>query len=357
MNPGDISEPVLTQFGYHVVKVEDKRPNKNYRPGNYESQVMNIKRSLYQTKHVEGSKMWDEHVEKLKTDKSFKVDEENIQKAMGVFKTKIDSGMFKPENFSDDEKSIVLASWNDGNVTTNDLFLMFGPQLSREVNRFKNKNQFKQSVDMISMQAIITAEAEKNGYDEEKEIHEQLESFKNQRMLSLLNKKEVNDKVTVEDDELEKYYQEHTNEFLKPAELLIWEIYLEDESVAKRVLAKAKAGQNFEKLAEKYSKDNFYQKKKGKLGYKRQNSRGVVSKKAFEIGPNKIEGPIKYKKGWVIIKTGDKKPEEIQSYEKVQARVKSKVKARKIKDRKEEWEEELKNRYAVKINEELVENI
>jgi hypothetical protein len=165
---------------------------------------------------------------------------------------------------------------------------MFGPQLTREVNRFKNKNQFKQSVDNVSMQAIITAEAVKNGYDKEKEIREQLDSFKNQRMLSLLNKMEVNDKVTVEDDEVKKYYQEHTSEFKKPAEILIWEIYLEDEGVAKKVLAKAKAGQDFEK---------------------------------------------------------------------VQARVKSKVKAQKIKDRKVEWEEELKNRYAVKINDELVENI
>ena len=209
----------------------------------------------------------------------------------------------------------------------------------------------------MAMQAIITAEAEHENYDDDKEIREQLESFKNQRLLSLLNKKEVNDKVAVEDDELIKYYQENTNEFKSPAEILIWEIYLEDENVAKKVLAKAKAGQDFEKLAEKYSKDKLYSKKQGKLGYKRDNSRGPVSKKAFEIGPNKIEGPIKYKKGWVVIKTGDKKPEAIQSFEKVQAKVQSKLKARKIKERKEEWEEELKSRYAVKINDELVENI
>ena len=137
MNPGEVSDPVLTQFGYHVIKVEDKRPNKNYNPGNYESQVMNIKRTLYQTKQDEGRRMWDEHVEKLKAEKSFEVATENVDKAMTLMKAKIDSGMFKPENFSKDEKNMVLATWNDGKVTINDVFLMFGPQMAREVNRFQ----------------------------------------------------------------------------------------------------------------------------------------------------------------------------------------------------------------------------
>jgi len=357
LNPGEISDPVLTQFGYHVIKVVDKRANANFKSGDYDKQVTNIKRSLYQTKHVEGRQMWDEHVEQLKAEKSFEVNTENMNQALAAIKTKIDSGQFAANNFSDDEKGIVLAKWDDDEITLDNVFKLFGANLAREVNRFKNENQFKQNIDNVAMQKIITAEAEKQGYAEEKEIRDQLESFKRQRLLSLVNKKEVNDKVTIEDTEVKTYYDENAKEFMSQEEILIWEIFLDDEKQAKSVLAKAKAGQNFERLAERYSKDKYYAKKKGKLGYKRKNSRGPVSKTAFEIGENQISGPVKYKKGWAVIKTGDLKPATVQNFETVKAKVKSKLRARKIRDRKQEWEEELKNRYSVKVNDELVETI
>jgi len=301
--------------------------------------------------------MWDEHVEQLKAEKSFEVNTENMNQALAAIKTKIDSGQFAANNFSDDEKGIVLAKWDDDEITLDNVFKLFGANLAREVNRFKNENQFKQNIDNVAMQKIITAEAEKQGYAEEKEIRDQLESFKRQRLLSLVNKKEVNDKVTIEDTEVKTYYDENAKEFMSQEEILIWEIFLDDEKQAKSVLAKAKAGQNFERLAERYSKDKYYAKKKGKLGYKRKNSRGPVSKTAFEIGENQISGPVKYKKGWAVIKTGDLKPATVQNFETVKAKVKSKLRARKIRDRKQEWEEELKNRYSVKVNDELVETI
>ena len=99
------------------------------------------------------------------------------------------------------------------------------------------------------------------------------------------------------------------------------------------------------------------QKKKGYLGYKSEKRRGAVSKKAFEIGENKIEGPIKYRSGFAIIKTGELKPETFKSFEDSKGRVQSKIRGTKIKDRRKEWEDEIKNKYSAKINHELLEKI
>ena len=73
---------------------------------------------------------------------------------------------------------------------------------------------------------------------------------------------------------------------------MFWEIYLEDESVAKKVLAKAKAGQNFEKLAEKYSKDKFYNQQYRDLIKQdlcRKNNVLLITV-PYNIPPDKIKG-------------------------------------------------------------------
>jgi parvulin-like peptidyl-prolyl isomerase len=270
---------------------------------------------------------------------------------------KLHNGALRAEDFTEEEKQTVLASWKGAKTTLQDILDMYGKNLRRSAERLRNKGEFKRNVENLSIQTMIVAEAEKKGYDQEEDVRDQLDNFLEQRMITLLNQNEVNDKVTIEDSDIEKYYEEHKEEFSEPAEIMVWEIFVKDETLANKVLNLAEKGRDFEALATKYSEDKFYQKKKGKLGYKQINSRKAVSRKAFEVGPNQIAGPVKYKEGWAVIKTGDKKPEQIQSFEEVKARVKSKVRAQRVKDRKEEWEQQLKEEYAVSINEQLVEQI
>lgn len=357
MNPGDISDPVLSDFGYHVILVEDKRPNPKHNPDDFENQLLNLKRSIYQTRAQEGRQLWDEHIAEMKNDKNFQLVTDNMDNMHTLILSKIDSGLFKGENFSTEEKETELARWKGGKTTLADLFDMFGNALTRQANRFRNKQQFQQDVENVSIQNMITTAAEGKGYDQEEDVRKQLDGFKEQRLLSLLNKEEVNDKVIIEDADVETYYQENREEFVRPEEIQIWEVYVKDEAQAKKVLRLAKSGSNFERLAEKYSEDKFFQKKKGNLGFKRENSRGTVSREAFKVGPNQIAGPVKYNRGWAVIKTGEKKPAEQQELSEVKSRVKSKLRSDRLRERKKEFEEELKDRFAIKINDDLLEQI
>lgn len=357
MEPGAISDPVLSDFGYHVILVQDIRPNKNHNPDDFENQVFNLKRSLYQARQSEGRKMWDEHIAKIKENKNFKVNEENIASVVDLIKTKLDAGEFDSDKFTENELNTVLVEWKGGKASLGDVFDMYGERLARYADRMRDANNFTTDVDNIATQLMIVAEAEKKGYDKESDVREQLDDFMEQRMVSLLDQKEVNDKIVVEDEDMKKYYEENKQEFTNPEEIQIWEIFVKDEAQAKKILKLAQSGRDFEKLAGQYSEDKYYQKKKGNLGFKRENSRGTVSKEAFNVGPDKIAGPVKYNKGWAIIKTGEKKPETLRSYEDVQVQLKSKVRSEKIRQRKKEWEESLKDKYTVKINEELVEKI
>ena len=168
---------------------------------------------------------------------------------------------------------------------------------------------------------------------------------------------EVKQKIKPTDDEVKKYYQEHQKEFVKPAEIEIWEIYVKDKKKADKVLRLAKRGYDFDKLAAKYSEDKYYQKKKGYVGFKSKNRRGAVSRKAFEVGMNKIAGPVAYRGGYVVLKTGKMHPETIRSFEEAFNSAKSRLRNEMLKKRRDEWEKELHKMYSVKVNEKLVESI
>jgi len=138
----------------------------------------------------------------------------------------------------------------------------------------------------------------------------------------------------------------------------MWEIILKDEVMAKKVAGMAKKGKDFETLARKYSTSKYYKDKGGYLGFRTINSRGTISKKVFEMEPNgEISDPFKYKKEWAIVKTGKLQDKKLRSFQDVAKMVEGRLRNDMLKKRRTEWNEELKDNYTVKINEDAFNNI
>jgi parvulin-like peptidyl-prolyl isomerase len=357
MQPGEISDPVLTSYGYHIIKVEDRRANPKFKEDDFEKQKFQIKRKMYSTYQDSGRKMWEANTVKLKEDKDFKILDENIEKLNEIAAEKDKAGLVKISDYTDDEKDILLAEWKGGKFLVKDLFKLYGKRFDRVRKNLTKKEAIKKDAEDMSFHKILIAEAESMGIHKEKEISEKLTQFIEQRIARLVEKKEINDKINIDDDVLMKYYEENKKDFATPATIEIWEVYVKDEKVAKKVAKLAKKGRDFEKLVKKYSEDVYYKKKNGYLGYKDERGRGPISKKAFELGEGNISDPVKYRGGWTVIKTGKMKPEAIKSFDDSRQKVTSKLRSQKLRERRTEWENELREKYTVTINQKLVNTI
>ncbi|WP_456405492.1 peptidylprolyl isomerase [Caldithrix abyssi] len=358
MKPGEISDPVETPYGYHIIKVEDRRKNPFFDENNYQWQKKDIKRNRYFAHQDTALKMWDAHKKALKEKYHAELVKANIDSVARLAKKKQQNGYYKPKNYSKAEKQIVLASWNNGELLLDDLFLMYeGKRFAALQRRLTNPQKLEQTVDQIMLARLIENEARKMGLFEDFEVKTNLKDYKVQKLSALAYSKEVKQKVEPTEEEIKAYYEKHADEFVKPAEIEIWEISLKDKKKAEKVLRLAKQGYNFEKLAEKYTEDKYYKKKKGYLGFKTKNRRGAVSQEAFKLGENKIGGPVRYRNMYVVFKTGKLHPETIRSYEEAYPQIKVRVRNKKLKERREQWLAELKDRYTVKINKKVVDNL
>jgi parvulin-like peptidyl-prolyl isomerase len=198
---------------------------------------------------------------------------------------------------------------------------------------------------------LILADARELGIDKEGYIQNLVREFKETQLLQFIEKQEVSDKSDATLEEAKSYYDANPEKFLKPAELELWEISVDNEDFAKILADRTRKGESFEKLARQYSQDKRYQPKGGYLGFLASGARGTVTREAFALGPgNKIGGPLKYRNGWVIFKTGRKKEAVLRPFEEVDNRARSLIKRERLNDRRLFWEDSLKNAYTVVVD-------
>ncbi|HEM49013.1 MAG TPA: hypothetical protein ENO27_02265, partial [Caldithrix sp.] len=348
--PGEVSDPVLTSYGYHVIQVDDRRDNPNYDPNNQRDAILTIKHKLYSQNQAKARQRWTENGQNVRNEFNYNVNEQNIVNLITSITAKNKGNNLNADDFTDEEKELVLAAYDGGKVTLNNMLDRYKNQLRSLLPKFKSLDALKLEVENIATNDMIKIITTRENYDEDPDIKKVLTQITEQQMLSLLNKKVMEFESDFTDDELLAYYEANPNQFKQEAEIEIWEIYIKDKNLAAKVARLAKNGKDFAQLEKQYNEDKSTKQKNGYLGFRSVKRRGEVSKKAFEIGPDKIEGPIEYRKGYAIIKTGQLKPEGIKLFEDVKSQVEQKLKRERSSEQRKKWEEELAAKYSAKIN-------
>lgn len=317
MEPGEVSPPVKSQFGYHIIKVIDKLPNENRT--DYESMESGIKNQLMRRKAV---KLMSDYFEVAKVKYPVVIDTATcdylLHKREQLYPEAILATL--PRNDFDiaaldrNEKELVLATWGGGQVT-----------LSEYLGRIKDiPAHFRPDFDNYDSLAIIVFELKKNdilitealaeGLDNDEEYLKSLKLFREFNMADIMK----NDSIPVppEPDEAAQraYYEEQIDEFTTPAKISVHEILLSDELKAVKLAKDIKSLKGFQKQAAEFTERPGKRSRKGDLGYIEQRWYPEIYEAAQNISVGRIGGPVMTLGKYSIFYVVDKIDPEIKDF-------------------------------------------
>jgi len=201
----------------------------------------------------------------------------------------------------------VLATVNGKDITVDDLKAEAASLSPYAVRALANQDVREKVLDNLVVKRLIMDEADKQGLAKDPEVTKKLDELKNSLLIEMYVKKNIVEKVNVTDKTVRDFFDKNKQDL---GSVRLSHILVGSEPEAEAVLAKAKAGEDFGKLAKEYSQDTKTRDKGGDLGYVQWKQFGSASLKdaAFKLKKGEISSIVQSQFGYHIMKVTDKKP-------------------------------------------------
>ncbi len=287
-----------------------------------------------------------------------------------VGETPSEAGVEKGNTEPTDEvaEETVLAQVGDQIITETDVLgkLALVPEQFRE--RFETPEAKKKLLDQTVNSAVLMQEARRIGIDRQEDVAQKVNEIANNIIIQELTRQEIVDKIEINEEEQEQYYNENKKTFFNPEKIdasLILFSFNEDDTEetkarkkkkAEETLARLKSGADFAELAKELSDDQQTARRGGKLGYfskgKQEMMYGTVfEEKAFSLEPGETSDVFEGTRGFYIVRVADKKPEKQESFEEAKKRIQQILMQEKQQNAFDDYMEKLKEKYSVKVYE------
>ncbi|MBU6376485.1 MAG: peptidylprolyl isomerase [Bdellovibrionales bacterium] len=201
----------------------------------------------------------------------------------------------------------VIATVNQKQLTDQDLKVALGQFSEGQRNNIlKDPTNRRQILLSMIDQELLNQEADRQKLGEEESIKLAVESFRRQQMVARLLEKNLSSRVT--QAAAKKFYDQNKLLF-NSDQVRAQHILVSTDTEAREILTKLKDPKaDFQKLAEKQSRDPSAKNNRGELGFfTRDQLDPEFTKAAFAANAGEVVGPVKTVYGYHVIKVLEKK--------------------------------------------------
>jgi len=145
-------------------------------------------------------------------------------------------------------------------------------------------------------------------------------------------KNQISDALMVSEADIEKYYNDHLDEYKQDARIKISHIQFETKDTADKVRKELIDGASFIELAKVHSTDKSSANSGGSVGYVKKNGyiRGIgkdtaITDELFKLEEENLSSVFQSKKGYHVFKINEKEPERQKSLEEVKTLVRNQL--------------------------------
>jgi len=260
----------------------------------------------------------------------------------------------------------LLATVGKDKITEESVFAPLAMMPPQFRSRYETPDGKKKLIERAIQMSLLSQEARRLNIDKKEDIARRIKEMADQFIVQELTKQEVMDKLTVTDADMQQYYAQNKDSFMKEEKVRVSLIMFEakdnatqqvkdqKKSMADQALARIKKGDDFEAVAKEVSEDTRTKNRGGNAGLfargKRTDLYGdVFEQKAFSQPLDSVSEVFQSKDGYYIIKVMEKKAQEQEIFEDVKQRIERTLKTEKQKTAMESYLEGLKKKYPVKM--------
>jgi parvulin-like peptidyl-prolyl isomerase len=357
MKAGEISKPLKTPYGWHIVQVTDRK--------NYSREDFEENKSQYRVMYSlsQRQKLLGEFADKAKRkfnyvfyDKTWQM---LVARATELKKSFFDqsrklSAYIPPENLSEEESQMPIVSFEGFTYTAGEYVSEMKRYFFNQDFDLDYREIAENTVDELISSRLMYIYGLRNNLMNDPEFKRQYRDtklgFVYRRMQDLLV-----DTLMVPEEEIQEYYQTNKKTFYTAPQVKISEILLATEAEAWDVMRRLKRGEPFSELVKLTIRPGFAETG-GNLGYCNPNRYKPLYDEAIDLKAGDYSGPIKFDNNWAVILVTDKKPEHQKTLDEARTEIASRLSGTKKYKMLQQWLEERKQKINHYIDLEFVKN-
>lgn len=335
LNVGEISPVVQTRFGFHIIQVTDKKKYPSFET------EKNSLRKIYESQRYK--KDFAEYTAKLKNEFDYQPNSGIFAFVAGIKdSSKFNADIFNTR-FYDMIKDSVIFKVKNIPYRADSMFAFIVKEKEFK-NQLIDENKFARAVERYADEVLVMHKSLiiENADEGFKQL---MDDYRNGIYIFKLQESEVWTKINVDTNEVKKFYEVNKDEYTFPDRVEFYEIFTRKDSLINKYYKLVIDGEDFVKLAEKYTERPSKKKTSGLFEMTNLSS-SVMAKKAWELDkPGDVSEPFRSGNGWSIVKLVKKEPARIKTFDEAKAEVLSDYQEDLSKRLEEAYINRLKERY------------
>lgn len=284
---GEISPPVKTEYGYSIIKVENKISNPMLTESEFQKRKAHLEDVIKMRKKEPSEK---EYVNSVIDESEINFNENVLEKILGNLYT-IDNSELDIKKAEDDE----CVKYIDQVYTQAEIEKKISDLPRYQRNRINSIENLQDAIKGLILKDSLYNIAVSKGYDTTQVVLDKIQKSDISAFLKF-KRDEIISEAQLPDSVVYEFYKENIYLFSTEPEINVQEILVRDEEMANKIINLLDEGSDFGELAKEYSLREWSAKNDGIMGYSPISKFGSYkdlfwnSQVGQIIGPVKIEG-------------------------------------------------------------------
>jgi parvulin-like peptidyl-prolyl isomerase len=342
---GEISSPVKTEYGYSIIKVEDKISNPLLTESEFQEKKPHME-NVVKLKKKELSER--DYIRKIFDNTQLKFNNKIINKILTNLNNRN-----KTESTDSRDNLEECVRYKDKIYSLMEIEQRIIDLPSVFKNKISSVENLKAAIEGMILNEILFNVAVSKGYDTVQVVKEKIMKYEINLFLKF-KKEEVLNNSQLPDSVLQKFYSDNIYMFSTEPEINLQEILVNNELLADSLVKMLNDRFDFGELAKKYSLRKWTAENNGIMGYAPVSKFGSYKDLFWNAQVGTLIGPVKIENMFGLFKLLGKKDSKPINFNEVKVEVENKARLENQNEILQNYLNEIRSQVNIKINDELL---